>query len=357
MAETGTAPIRDAPTFRIDINGRPLPKKAHNDVLNVKVTDSVDGISCFELLVNIWDPTLQEYIWIDEAQFAEGNKVVIKVGFLEQTEISVEGEITGLEPIFEKDRTPVMIVRGYDLLHRLKRGRQTRTFAEITDSALAAQLASEAGLRSGVQDTAVRHAYLMQNNQSNYDFLKERADRLGYEPFVKQDTLLFRPKSATRSEAVKLHYGTTVKSFYPLLTTLDQVSRVEARGWDPLTKQPIIAQANSDDVVAGKLKGRRFGSAISAAVFGDKDDFLVRTPVFSEAEARQIAAGNVNRRALGFIRGEAAVIGTPKLKAGDLVIFTKLGTRFSGEYYVTSSTHIIDETGYTTEITVERTAT
>jgi hypothetical protein len=84
---------------------------------------------------------------------------------------------------------------------------------------------------------------------------------------------------------------------------------------------------------------------------------VVRTPVFSTAEARQIAGGHFNVRALSFIQGEAEVIGTPNLVAGDLVVLENLGVRFSGTYYLTSVTHAVNQKGFTTRVTVQRTAT
>jgi phage protein D len=58
-----------------------------------------------------------------------------------------------------------------------------------------------------------------------------------------------------------------------------------------------------------------------------------------------------------FITGEGTAIGNTDIRAGRVIELRKLGQRFSGLYYVTSSTHRVDQNGYITQFTVERNAT
>src|SRR5215472_8800293 len=64
----------------------------------------------------------------------------------------VTGEVTALEQ--ESDTTGTWtVVRGYDPLHRLCRGRRSRTFANTTDADIVRQIAGEAGLDIGEVDS------------------------------------------------------------------------------------------------------------------------------------------------------------------------------------------------------------
>ena len=49
-------------------------------------------------------------------------------------------------------------------------------------------------------------------------------------------------------------------------------------------------------------------------------------------------------------------MGLPDLRAGQKVRITKLGTRFSGTYFVIKTTHTLGDGGYTTKFTARREA-
>jgi phage protein D len=47
-------------------------------------------------------------------------------------------------------------------------------------------------------------------------------------------------------------------------------------------------------------------------------------------------------------------VGLPDLRAGSVVYIDGLGERFSGRYFVTSTTHAISDSGYTTQFECRR---
>jgi phage protein D len=91
------------------------------------------------------------------------------------------------------DRLPSVIVRGYDRRHRMQRARKTRTFVTQKDSDIASAVAREARLSVEAVDSTVIHDYVIQANQTDLEFLQERARRIQYEVFVTDKTLHFRP--------------------------------------------------------------------------------------------------------------------------------------------------------------------
>jgi uncharacterized protein len=134
------------------------------------------------------------------------------------------------------------------------------------------------------------------------------------------------------------------------------VSEVVVQGWDPKTKEAIVGQARPGDEVS-KMQGAQLGATITEQAFFATQSFIVNTPVFSEGEATQIAKGKFNDLVIDFISGEGTAIGNTDIRAGRVVELLKLGQRFSGLYYVTSSTHCVNQSGYITRFTVARNAT
>lgn len=357
MADPAEQIERSIPDIKVLVNGDFLPQEIDADIIEVKVCDHVSGASWFCASFNIWDSNLQEYKYVDEALFKEGAKLEIRFGFDENTVVSlIKGDVTTLEPEFHEGEAPTLKVEGYDSLHRFRRGKKTRSYLNQKDSDIARKIASDLGLTAAVEDTSIQHEYLLQNNLTDIDFLCERARRIRYELTVEDGKLIFRKAANNKEKVVTLELGLTLRSFYPRLSTASQVSEVTVQGWDMKTKQAIAGRASSGDAVS-KMGGQQLGASITESAFFATKNIIIDKPIFSAGEANQIAKGKFNDMAIAFITGEGTAIGNPDIRAGRVIELIGLGKRFSGSYYVTSATHMLDESGYTTKFTVERSAT
>jgi phage protein D len=356
MAEPIFEQPRNMPGFRVLAGGAALPDETALDILDVCVSDYVTGASMFTVAFNAWHSRDQDFKWLDDEILREGTVIEVQVGFVDHFTTLIVGEVTALEPVFPEDAAPTLIVHGYDRLHRFRRGRKTRSFSNMKDSEVAAQIARNLQLRAQVVDTQVTHDYLLQHNQTDIDFLLERARRIRYEVTVRDHTLYFRPAANDQGEVISLTYGLTLKCFSPRLSTMRQVSEVVVQGWNPKTKAPITVRARQGDEVS-TMHGTDLGTAISERAFFPTASVIACTPIYSDGEALQIARAKYNDMAVDFITGEGKATGNTAIRAGQVLDLQGLGQRFSGLYYVTSSTHIVDQNGYTTTFTVERNAT
>ncbi len=248
-------------------------------------------------------------------------------------------------------------MRGYDRRHRLLRGRQTRSFVGMKDSDIARQIAGDAGLSAKVQDSKVKLDYVLQHNQTDLEFLQERAQRIGYEVVVQDKTLHFRPQRSDQKQVLSLFLDEDIVEFYPRSTTLTQVGQVAVRGWNSQEKKAIVGQAGAGQE-ATRMGGSASGPQAAKRAFGQSSSASVAWPVFSQAEADQIALGRFNDMALAYVGGEGVCHGRTDLRAGTVVQIEGLGQRFSGLYYVTATSHTLSaRLGYQTAFTVRRNAT
>jgi phage protein D len=347
--------IRNA-TVNVLINETPLPQEAMHDLLAVTVEEDVDALGMFTLRLSDWDMDRRRVQWMDHALFTEGNAVEIQIGYEGDARLTtlMAGEITGLEPEFTVQSSPTLTVRGYDRRHRLARGHKTRAFVLMKDSDIARQIAADAGFRPQVEDTQVQLEYVLQHNQTDLAFLRERARRLGCEVVVEDKTLHVRRPPANQPAAVTLSVDEDLIEFLPRLTAMTQVDQMEVRGWDLKHKKVITGTANSTPGMSGTNTGPRaarsaFGSARSAGV---------QRPVFTQDEADRMAQGQFDEMALSYISGDGICTGRADVRAGAVVRIDGVGRRFSGLYYVTSTTHTLTAgEGYRTTFTVRRNAT
>jgi phage protein D len=342
--------------FDIVIDGRRLPSRMRPFIASILVDDSLALPSMFALEVVSSNDLEDVNQWIDDDLFAVGNVVEIKLGYGDDLEALIIGEITGLEPEYVSDRLPNLIVRGYDRRHRLQRGRRTRTFVKQKDSDIASKIAGEAGLSAQIMDSHVIHDYVIQANQTDLEFLQERARLIQYETVVYDKQLTFRPIQNNKGEALTIALDDHLLEFYPRLSMARQVSEVSVRGWDTKEKKEILSTAQAG-TESSKMGGRESGSKIAQRAFGSMVDVVSTHPLMNQAEADQIAKAALDHRALSLILGEGLCLGRTDLRPGTVIKIDGVGKRFGGQYYVTTASHrYTAQHGYLTQFEARRNA-
>jgi len=344
-------------SLEIQINGTRLPPEAEADLFHLEVMEDLDTPSMFILSLNAGDPATGEIKWADGSLFPLGAEVRIKAGFQAPLQELMVGEVTGLEPEYPARGPLLLNVRGFDRLHRLVRGRKSRTFVHMKDSDIAGQIAGDWNLTPEVDDTAVTNEHVYQHNQTDLEFLLLRARRIGYEVKVEGRSLIFRGPQENRAKQVTLTYGEELQEFSPRLSLAAQVTEVSVQGWDPKRKELVTGRAGSGDE-RSLMGGQESGAALTQKVNGPVTLVMVDDSVSSLEEAETLARAALNSAVFDLVTGEGTCMGNPQIRAGMVVELRGLGRRFSGLYYVVGCRHAIAaRRGYSTTFTVRRSAT
>lgn len=343
------------PNIKILVQGKALSSEAEADFISAKISEDLDAPSMFELRFATWNMEQQQFTWIDRDLFELGDLVEIQLGYHQDLKTIIVGEITGLEPEFELDTTPILVIRGHDLRHRLMRGRKTKSFTQVKDSDLVSQIARDRGLTPKVKDTGVKYEYVLQHNQTDWEFLQSRATRLGYEVVVDHKTLYFRPHDNGQQKLFTLTYGDDLHEFLPRLSTMTQMSQVRVQGWLTQEKKAVFGKAAVGDE-ANKMGGSVSG-AKAVQTFGMSSQTVVNRPISSKAEADRLALGQFQNMVMSYITGEGTCHGIPDLRIGKTIEIAGVGKRFGGLYYISSTEHQYDtDGGYRTSFSVRRNA-
>ncbi|MFB2769534.1 VgrG-related protein [Pelatocladus sp. BLCC-F211] len=343
------------------------PIELIKDLLQVTVEESLHLPAIFTLVVhNSYIPATKERDehkpWRHQKYFQIGGK--IKLGFISSTtqdehfkkefdESLIEGEITAIEVNFnEKSEAPI-VVRGYDISHRLHRGRYNRSFLNETDSDIVKKIAQEVGIKANknVEKSGEPHEYVFQENQTNMEFLRERAARIGFELFIQGQELYFRKPQSQNS--LKLKWLVDISSFSTRITSAEQVSAVEVRSWDYTQKRLISSTARSENLVTET--GNEPGSSTSTEFDLKRKPpkmTVVDQPVFTAKQAEKMAQALCDELGGEFIYADAKAEGNPKIRPGRVVELKGMGDRFSGKYYITETRHFYNQRIYTTEFSV-----
>lgn len=335
-----------APRFEIRIDGADILYEGV-EIVSVTITNVLEGPDSFDISIN--NPELK---WLEDPLFQLGKEVEIKMGYGSNVSPLIVGEITAIEPSFSSTGPKQMGIRGYDLLKRLQRGDKIRSWEYLPDFVIAGIIAVEHGLRpDGIQPTFTIHPKVVQNEETDYNFLKKRAQFNGYEVFVDLRKLCFRKPKIIKDSVTTLTLGKSLNSFTPEINVANKPSQVTVRGWDPRLKKEIIGLADKGQELTLELN-KESASQIIQKLYG-KVERTIREPVFSQDEAEKRARSILEGSSDQFIKGDGECIGIPELRAGKYVDIDGLGKRFSMKYYIEKTTHKIDTSGYKTTFSVK----
>jgi phage protein D len=245
------------------------------------------------------------------------------------------GEVVRIDPVFHAGEA-VVVVHAFDRLHRLTRGRKTRTFEDVTDADLLRVVAEENGLVPGdAPELVERHPHVFQHDQTDLDFLRARAARIGYEVRTDADVLRMTPVPADPSLLLLAERpsaeGARLLEFRPRLSSSRTVQRVTVRGVDPASEREVVGSA----VAATRLLVP--GPDSPDLLFGRSVEVEPESPVATEEEAAALARAELARE--NPLSGEAASKGDPRLRPGVVVSIDARETRFEGAYLVTGVSH------------------
>jgi phage protein D len=357
-----------APGYKLEVNGQSLPAEVIGDVLEVKVVLDIENMSSFELNVSNWDDAKLKFKYSDTPTFDLGRRVHVQMGYADRLLSMIIGQISTMSPKFPETGSPTISITGIDGMLQLKDSKpkagETKKYVDMADWEIAQAVAARNKLRCVVTAEGEKHPLVIQKNQDDAQFLKERAARIDYECFILtdqdsgEDTLYFiHPKDGRSSDKIRVYefeWGENLIQFNPTLTLNSQVGSVTVRGWDPRKKEAIVYNATSADIKGEQEQGTN-GADAAKQNLGNRQDVVVDAPVSTEQEARDLATSLLRERAYNFIKGTGKVIGLPDLRPGDNVVLKGLGDRFSGSYYVKKVEHVLNsETGYLSTFEVRR---
>ncbi len=375
-----------APQFSVVVSGQRLQAEVIQDVIQVSYRDSLEDIDSFELTISNYEsgagersqsvrtryepPSRDDY----EGLFDPGNSVELYMGYADRLRLMLKGTIVGLEPKFPASGGMTLTVRGLNALHQFRAGQHTHAWEGVKDSDIAAEIGRNplSQTRPGINfplrtDPTAREAevpdrYVFMNNQYDIVFLMERARRRDYVLVLKETDqdgnpdphIYFGPSNNHEVPAYELEWGKTLVSFNPTLTTANQVSEVVVLGWDRQRNRRIEGKASWESLIPRRDRAEAARQQRLMQAFGNRREVITDQPVRDENEANDRARRILRELRKGMVEANGETVGLPGLLAGRKVRISNLGERFSGEYYVTETTHTIGNAGYRTTFKARR---
>jgi phage protein D/phage baseplate assembly protein gpV len=341
--------------------GAPADPILLSDIRRIIVDTSMHMPSMCEIhIADEYLPTGLAMKWADTPRFVLGMPVSLTAGIVtpDATPLSLapvplfSGEIVAIDMRYNGDGTATLIVRAYDKTHRLHRGRKTKTFLMMPDNLIIQTVTAAAGVIGVVSPTGGPNQYVLQNNQTDMEFIRQRAALNGMDVMVDALGVLQVKKIGLPSGLpAALIWGENLISFEPRLSGVKMSSTAQAMGWDPLLKIPAVGVMVPIPAVAQGTTD--LDATLAMGVFGVAQDVVNDQPVDMDS-AMVLATARASASVLNFTTASGTCLGNPMVRAGNQIGISGVGVKFAGNYYVTSARHIFDpDGGYTTQFDID----
>nr|WP_294864342.1 contractile injection system protein, VgrG/Pvc8 family [uncultured Pseudogulbenkiania sp.] len=220
---------------------------------------------------------------------------------------------------------------------RAVRTTQTKAYNGQTLASIARQVAQRNGLQLVGSPDEVPLGRVTQNQETDLGFLKRVAEQYGHMVSVRGDQLFVAPLSAVddRDAVLTVTQRPQLKSYRVRDKTAATYKSVTVAYMDPKTRQLVEHTENAP--TAKRKRGDK--------VIEDKADTLkLNTRAESKQQAVAMAKAVLRDKNLKAVEGEFALIGDPRLLAGNTLNIACLG-KLDGDYLLSESRHTATRSG------------
>jgi phage protein D len=320
--------------------------------MQITVDDTLDGAAL--ATVRIRD---EGCVWSSGDKLKVGSELKIELGYVGQTSQVFIGDITGWKGGFPRRGPVTLTVIAQDRFHRLRRNRRQKTFLEMKDSDAISEVGSGVeGINSvDAAATPVTQNSILQWNQTDADFVLERAKLYDMEVFVDDKKLVVREPKLTEAPVATIAWHEELRTFRTAVTLNKQQKQLKVTAWDMMKKEAleaVVAEGDERDLMGGTQPG-----ANSVADVDGEFKWYATTPASTPDEVEAYAKGLFHKRSQAYVVGEGTCVGDPLIQRGTVIELEGLGELLAGKYYCRRVIHTLTQgSGYTTTFRVYRTA-
>jgi phage protein D len=330
-----------------------------------------DATKSSQLKLTVANP---QFRWTEDPRLQVGIKFRVCWGYPTDMSEVFTTSIMKAKPTFPDGGTmPVIDLVAFDLRHGMTAGSEPKNWGSISSSEVAKRIANEYNFGTDVEESGDdrKKARIQPAGVNDFMFVQQLAAKLNFACYLDNDVLHFHSYRLNETPVLEFTYYNdsrgTIIEFTPEVD-MNKPSGVKVVGATSTESKEKEADGK-DPIPSGMISLQRFvsdGSRIRAheapikAADGTHHMRLMNISSFEERQAalqRQAnaAAQKINMSA---VKASMKVVGTPRLKANQMIRISGVGKAYSGNWYVVTAKHVISPTGttYITELKLSRNA-
>ncbi|HET6344123.1 MAG TPA: contractile injection system protein, VgrG/Pvc8 family [Myxococcota bacterium] len=240
----------------------------------------------------------------------------------------------------------------------------TQVFAEKTVGEVVREVARANGFeaeRLHVDDPSQELGTVTQAAETDAALLQRLAKQHGFEFFIDAAGLHWKKPRKSAQPVVVVRYGVAEASALSLHVASHQrrkAGRVEVRGRDPMEKRPLAAKATgatvNRDTLAETVEVVDPDAYETARQKENATVAVHPSGATTPAEAEAEAAARFQASEASSLELRVSVVGDPTLEARQVIRLETPSAYLNGNYYVHEARHVINGSGYVTELTLKR---
>ncbi|WP_297338269.1 phage baseplate assembly protein V [Algoriphagus sp.] len=317
-------------SIEVKINGSVLSGTV--EIISVAVTWEINRIAQASLKLSdggVFGLENEPFTNSASSDFVPGNEIELNLGYGDERSLSFKGLVTGQRLVVRRD-TSYLLVTCKHKAFTLTKSRSNQVLKDSKDDDLFSQLITNAGLTADVE-AASQYSYpLFQYNSSDWDYLIIRAEVNNFFVLTDQDKVSVKAIDVSGTPEYAIQADLTVLDVDLELSGENTFPDFNFSSWDPKTQQKISVNASmSDPSSISNLTAQKIAGDLS--VPGVKK--FTSAPVSME-ELTSFSKSWISKSALSKIQGKITLLGTNKLKPGDLVDLKNFGERYNGKAFI-----------------------
>ncbi len=246
------------------------------------------------------------------------------------------GEVTAIEHVYDPSHGREIRVRGYDVLHRLRKRQPVRAHVELTLVDLINELVSDLDINVEAATTGPLWQRLVQFRQSDFEMIAEVAERCGLYFTLHNDTLNVITLEGAGND-VELKLGESLLEARIEINADGACRSVSTIGWDPLRVEQHEGKASEPRI------GRNVDAEVSPDdVGGSGERTVVDALLANDSQAEAIAQAELDLRVARDVTLWGVAEGNPQLRPGVPVNIENVAKSLAGRYVLTSVDHTFD---------------
>lgn len=252
---------------------------------------------------------------------------------------------------------------------------RVRRFENVKRSDVAAQIAKEQGYGASdtyIEDTKIMHPVILQARMSDYQLLRQLAQKEGFEVYTDATGFHFHKRDLKQRPQLTFTYYKAkpeeprvgmLLSFPKIdIDVTGKPAAVTAVGRDPLKKKNFEARGDKNST-AGETTLASVVELVDAKTGSTSmesrkaSEATVASTATTKEDAQRQADGAYSKAQMAAVKFKVPAVGNPYCMAKSVVKMDGIGKRLNGNYFLAAVSHTITTSGYKMELDCRRNGT
>lgn len=309
-------------------------------VLSVQTDHSIHKIARAEVVLQLMynDADKKTFFQTEDPLLEPGKDIEIKLGYNQKNKKVFKGIIIS-QGIKTYAGNNFLILKCCDKAVKLTLAKRTEYFKEKKDSELITSILSKAGLDKGIDATTVKHPMMLQQNTTDWEFIKMRAAANGLLLYAESNKVYVKKPGAKASAALTLTYGKDVYSLDAETDATYQLPSATCHAWS-MSKQEMLEGKSTEPRLnkQGNLEGKKLAGKVGYA----ESQYFSSTPMEKPELTAWANSILINAR-LSRITGRVVFFGNASPEINKQIELKNFGKRIDGKALVTGVRHIMEK--------------